>query len=207
MTKVKAEETETDGEQSYEEGYDRELLGIFIGQLKENISFLRSQLEQPDAADNKHEVLERCADCIESLKSSANYMDYQKLVLMYKNWLARVDGAKDKLSKGNDVSFDFMKAYFDKVVKIFPQTDESELEMDGEISVEKQEKDLTFNAQTLPGGQDLPGLAESDALLLEEEALPSIEESNALLLEDEVLTSIEKPDAVPGASDLISRPR
>ena len=76
-----APEAETVEDQSYEEEYDQELFGIFIGQLKENISFLRSQLEEPDVSNNKREVLERCADGIESLKSSANYMDYQKLVL------------------------------------------------------------------------------------------------------------------------------
>ena len=197
MTKVKAEEIETNGGQSYEEGYDRELFSIFIGQLKENISFLRSQLEKPDAADNKHEVLERCADCIESLKSSANYMDYQKLVLMYKNWLARVDGAKDKLSKGNDVSFDFMKAYFDKVVKIFPQTDESELEMEGEISVEKQEKALSFSAKIVPGEEALTSPEESDVLLLEDEVLTSLEDSDARPLEEKALNSIEELKNAP----------
>ena len=57
---VKAQEANRPGtveEQIYEEEYDRELFAIFNGQLQENISFLKSQLEEPDPSSNKPELL------------------------------------------------------------------------------------------------------------------------------------------------------
>ncbi len=180
---------ETVEEQSYEEEYDRELFGIFLGQLKENISFLKSQLEEPEVSNNKREVLERCADSIESLKSSANYMDYQKLVSIYKDWLDEIDGAKEELSESNEISFEFMKAYVDKIVKIFPQAGESELEMEKEAAVEKQEEALNF-------------YDESEGAFPEEDALTFLAESDAHPLEDENLTSIEELENAPSVQDI-----
>ena len=142
-----AKETETVEEQRSEEECDQELFDIYIGQLKENISFLRSQLEETDASYNQNEVLQRCADSIETLKSSANYMDYQKLVLIYKDWLTEIKGAKEGLSEDKVVSLDFMKAYIDKIVKVFPQAGELEIELEVEVSGEKQVEALTAIAR------------------------------------------------------------
>ncbi len=175
-------EPETVEDETYEEEYDKELFGIFIQQLKENISFLISQADELSASDNKIEVLERCADSIESLKASANYMGYRKLTRRYKNWLAEIDGAKEELSAGNEVSCDFMKAYIDKIVNIFPQAQEV-------AAVEDRE-------EALAAGEEF------EVAPPEEEEVPaSVEE--AAPVEEEVLTAIEELEAAPQAADLI----
>ena len=203
-----AKETETVEGQSYEEEYDQELFDIYIGQLKENISFLRSQLKEPEFSCNQHEVLKRCADSIETLKSSANYMDYQKLVSIYKDWLAEIDGAKEKLSENNEISFEFMKAYVDKIVKIFPQTGESVLEMGKDAAVEKQEEALNFYDEsegTFPEEDALIFLTGSDAHPLEDEDLTSIEElENAPSFQDIALPSTQDLEALQETSRLTS---
>lgn len=181
---VKAQEANRPGtveEQIYEEEYDRELFAIFIGQLQENISFLKSQLEEPDPSSNKREVLERCADSIESLKSSANYMDYQKLVSIYKEWLAEIDRVKEDWSDVGEVSFGFMETYFEKIFKVFPQADELETQLEGETSGENQ-------------ADTLGCLNESDDPLLEEESLTSLGESVDSRLEAEDLNSLGKSE-------------
>ncbi|MHC4455606.1 MAG: chemotaxis protein CheA [Planctomycetota bacterium] len=175
-------EPETVEGETYEEEYDKELFGIFIQQLKENISFLISQANELSASDNKIEVLERCADSIESLKASANYMGYRKLTGRYKNWLAEIDGAKEELSAGNEVSCDFMKAYIDKIVNIFPQAQEV-------AAIEDRE-------EALAAGEEFEAAPPE-----EEEAPASVEEAEPV--EEEVLTAIEELEAAPQAADLI----
>jgi len=146
--------------ESYEEEHDKELFGIFIQQLKENIFFLKSQMDELSVSDNKGEVLERCTDSVESLKSSANYMGYQKPVAIYKNWGNKIDDAKEELSVGNEVSFDFMNAYIDKILRIFPLAGELELEVEEATPAKEQEKALPSieELEAVPEAVDLaPG--------------------------------------------------
>jgi two-component system chemotaxis sensor kinase CheA len=197
---VEAEETKnpaTVGEQSYEEEYDQELLDIFIGQLNEKISFLKSQIEKPDASSSKFEMLERCADSIERLKSSANYMDYQKLVSIYKDWLAEIDRVKKDWSENDEVSLGFMETYIEKVFKIFPHSDELATQLEGETSGEKQMNTLNrLNEPEEPllAEESLTSLDESENSLLEEEELTFLDESEDPLFEAEDLNSLEKSE-------------
>ena len=181
----------TVGEQSYEEEYDQELLDIFIGQLKEKISFLKSQIQEPDASSSKFEVLERCADSIERLKSSANYMDYQKLVSIYKDWLAEIDRVKKDWSENDEVSLGFMETYIEKVFKIFPYSDELAIQLEGETSGEKQM-------------DTLHRLNEPEEPLLAEESLTSLDESQNSLLEEELTFLDGSEDPLFEAEDLNS---
>ncbi|MGD2014248.1 MAG: Hpt domain-containing protein [Desulfobacterales bacterium] len=215
-----AEETETVEDKRSEEECDQELFDIYIGQLKDNISFLRSQLEETDSSDNQHEVLQRFADSIETLKSSANYMDYQKLVFIYKSWLTKIEEAKEGLSEDKEVSLDFMKNYIDKIVKVFPQVGESENELEAEVSSEKQvdaptsidnsegpplEEGLTFLGDTeepLLGEDTLAFVDKTEESLPEEEAAASHAESEEPLIEDDLIL-IEELEDVPSVQDVL----
>ncbi|MCI5160224.1 MAG: hypothetical protein D3906_17745, partial [Candidatus Electrothrix sp. AUS1_2] len=65
-------------EESMSDEYDEELYNIFLQQLKENIPFLYAQTVELSISVDKQDVLYRCSDSIKSLKSSANYMGYEK---------------------------------------------------------------------------------------------------------------------------------
>jgi two-component system chemotaxis sensor kinase CheA len=104
-----------------EEEHDQELFGIFIQHLKDQVSLLRVQTEKLGKSDSGTEPLRECLECIKRLKSSANYMDYKKLVLLYEKWAAEIKQNQDRRSRGEEVSFQFMDAYFEEIYKVFPQ--------------------------------------------------------------------------------------
>jgi len=104
-----------------EEEHDQELFGIFIQHLKDQISLLKVQTEKLGESDSNAESLRECLECIKRLKSSANYMDYKKLVLLYEKWAAEIKQIQDRLSRDEEVSFKFMDAYFEGIHKLFPQ--------------------------------------------------------------------------------------
>ncbi len=159
-------ETDILEDETYEEEYDQELFGIFIKQLKEIISFLRLQIDELDTSPDKTEVLNRCADSIKSLQSSSNYMGYEKLVLLYHNWCAEIDKAKEELSAGNEVSFDFMNAYVDNIVKIFPQAEEIEAEVE-EIAMDEDQDDVLTPIDELEPALEAPGMITEDEELFD----------------------------------------
>jgi two-component system chemotaxis sensor kinase CheA len=104
-----------------EEEHDQELFGIFIQHLKDQISFLRFQAEKLENSEGGTESLQDCLECIKRLKSSANYMDYKKLVLLYDKWSVEINQAQDQQSRGEKISLEFMDAYFDEIFRLFPQ--------------------------------------------------------------------------------------
>ena len=159
-------ETDILEDETYEEEYDQELFGIFIKQLKEIISFLRLQIDELDTSPDKTEVVNRCADSIKSLQSSANYMGYEKLVLLYHNWCAEIDKAKEELSAGNEVSFDFMNAYVDNIVKIFPQAEEIKAEVE-EIAMDEDQEDVLTPIDELEPALEAPGMITEDEELFD----------------------------------------
>jgi len=104
-----------------EEEHDQELFGIFIQHLREQISFLKAQVEKLEKSNNIIEPLEKCLECVQRLKSSANYMDYKQLVQIYEKWTAEIKQVREQLSRGEEVSFHFMESHFDEIFKLFPQ--------------------------------------------------------------------------------------
>ncbi|MEN8189171.1 MAG: chemotaxis protein CheA, partial [Thermodesulfobacteriota bacterium] len=128
---VAVEVAPLEGEDTDEE-YDGELYDIFIQQLKENISFLQIQADQYGDSSIKQEILERCVDGVKSLKSSANYMGYDKLATHYSTWLEEIDSAIGTLNAGQDTSFD-MQPFIDEIVRVYPQAiEEAEKEEEDE---------------------------------------------------------------------------
>lgn len=108
-------------EESMTEEYDEELYNIFLQQLKENIPFLYAQTVELSLSSDKQDVLYRCSDSIKSLKSSANYMGYEKLARHYSNWQREISSAVEQLSSGRLPNLAFMQEYIDEIIRSFPQ--------------------------------------------------------------------------------------
>lgn len=108
-------------EDSMSDEYDEELYNIFLQQLKENIPFLYAQTVELSISVDKQDVLYRCSDSIKSLKSSANYMGYEKLTQHYSNWQHAIENAVEQLSGGKMPSLGFMQDYLDEIIRSFPQ--------------------------------------------------------------------------------------
>lgn len=108
-------------EDSISEEYDEELYSIFLQQLKENIPFLYAQTVELSISVDKQDVLYRCSDSIKSLKSSANYMGYEKLAKHYTDWQREISGAIEQLSSGKMPNLGFMQEYIDEIIRSFPQ--------------------------------------------------------------------------------------
>ncbi len=105
-----------------EEDYDRELFGIFLEHLKEQVGFLKSQTADAGGSGDRQESLRKCLDCVKSLRSSANYMDYPSLVEFFENWGKEIEQALEHTSQGMEATFQFMEKYFEGIGGIFPDT-------------------------------------------------------------------------------------
>ena len=105
----------------YNEELDEELFEIFIEQLKDNIRLLHRQVSELRYSDNPHEILNQCFDSISIIKSSANYMGYDKLIRLYDTWQNEIRIAQKELAAGKEASLDFMTEYMEKIFKRFPQ--------------------------------------------------------------------------------------
>ncbi|WP_417911978.1 chemotaxis protein CheW [Candidatus Electronema sp. TJ] len=108
-------------EESMSDEHDEELYSIFLQQLKENIPFLYAQTVELSLSVDKQDVLYRCSDSIKSLKSSANYMGYEKLAKHYTDWQREINTAIEQLSSGKMPNLSFMQEYIDEIIRSFPQ--------------------------------------------------------------------------------------
>ncbi len=108
-------------EENMSDEYDEELYNIFLQQLKENIPFLYAQTVELSISVDKQDVLYRCSDSIKSLKSSANYMGYEKLTQHYSNWQHAIENAVEQLSSGKMPNLNFMQDYLDEIIRSFPK--------------------------------------------------------------------------------------
>lgn len=106
---------------SYQEEHDQELFGIFLSHLREQIHTLRQAVEQESHQDDMAHHLDWCADVVDGLWSSANYMGYQELVDLYGDWLNAIEAAHQSALTGADVSQEFMHSYIDRLQGRFPE--------------------------------------------------------------------------------------
>lgn len=120
-------------EENMSDEYDEELYNIFLQQLKENIPFLYAQTVELSISVDKQDVLYRCSDSIKSLKSSANYMGYEKLTQHYSNWQHAIENAVEQLSSGRMPNLSFMQDYLDEIIRSFPQAMEGYSQDDADI--------------------------------------------------------------------------
>ncbi len=114
--------------EAYEEEHDEELFGIFLEQLQEGLEALQSWTDALVGADHSDriEILGRCLEQMEPLRSSANYMGYGKLTALYEQWHLACQNARGRLDGGDD-SFmptflsEDMQANIDEIATAFPR--------------------------------------------------------------------------------------
>ncbi|OQY57831.1 MAG: hypothetical protein B6245_15005 [Desulfobacteraceae bacterium 4572_88] len=167
-----ASETEADShitltaDDIYDDEYDDELFDIFIQHLKENISFIKNQTEHLSDSKDKGEELGKCLGYLNSLQSSANYMDYRNLTGFYEKWISEIESIREHLFLGKEIAFASpdglkndvaagMMAYVNEIARHFPQVTDSDSEPKGDLADDAEEA-----AELPPQIQDAP---EADA--------------------------------------------
>ena len=103
-----AVETSLLPEEIINKDYDKELFQIYIGQVQENISLLRTLTESFPDVPSQPKIISQCSDLVGKLQSSANYMGYDRLAEFYLQWVAELEMAGVELSMGTPVNFEFM---------------------------------------------------------------------------------------------------
>jgi two-component system chemotaxis sensor kinase CheA len=104
---------------------DKELFEIFTGQLQESISLLNAHLEaMPEAESRKHQV-DECIACIRTLRSSANYMGYEKFTEFYEQWIDAIRAVQADVAQNNKAVSGFiqtvMQPHIQHLMRLFPQ--------------------------------------------------------------------------------------
>ena len=101
--------------------YDEELFQIFIDQMQENLSMLRTLTGDYPGAPGKAKVIALASDLVGKLQSSAHYMGYERLAEFYLQWIAELEMAGVDLAIGNPVSIDFLDDNIKRIIALFPQ--------------------------------------------------------------------------------------
>ncbi len=101
--------------------YDKELFQIFIEQLQENISLLRTLTDSLADDPRKDIKLAQCSNIVGKLQSSTNYMGYEKLSEFYLQWIAQIEMKGVDLAIGTPLSFEFMDQKIKKIVGLFEE--------------------------------------------------------------------------------------
>ncbi len=97
----------------YGEEYDHELFSIFLEQLNGGLKMLSEEAEHLSSGEQIPDVLERCKDQLDRLRSSANYMEYDDLRDVHEQWLKRIDETLEQHAAGNSVD---IEAFCDEVM-------------------------------------------------------------------------------------------
>ena len=103
----------------YKEENDKELFDIFVEHLKEQYSFLSSAVSHFKLAPVDDDHLVECKEAVDRLRSSANYMGYDELLIVFSNWSLALEEARGDLAGGN-VDLAFMNAYLGELTHHFP---------------------------------------------------------------------------------------
>ncbi len=111
---------------TYADEADEELFIIYIEHLKENLSLINTINDEIKKTDEYADLLSQHSETLESLKSSANYMDYRRLVRIYDKWAAEVEKFREDLFLADDDTFhQFIDTgvpdYIATVIGFFPQ--------------------------------------------------------------------------------------
>jgi chemotaxis protein histidine kinase CheA len=92
--------------ETLDEEYDEELFGIFASQLNEGLEALWEQSRRLLSDTAPRTLLDQYADQLNTLRSSANYMGYDKLKQVYTQWAVAVSQAGERLSAGQTIDWD-----------------------------------------------------------------------------------------------------
>gem|GEM_PF-6746700 len=118
------------GDEDYDEDQDPELHTIFMDQLKEKYSAIRSLSATGESPERNTELLKSVLDHLQALRSAANYMGYDKLLRFYDDWIQNTSTAIAAVEAGDDPSMDFIRDRLqileDRFPQIKPTVDEQE---------------------------------------------------------------------------------
>jgi two-component system, chemotaxis family, sensor kinase CheA len=109
--------------EAYEDEYDEELFGIFVEQLKDGLQALAEEAQRLGTGESVETVLERCADRLGTLRSSANYMGYEHLKKQYEQWMRWVSEYRGRKSSGTEDHIEVRNeiiANIERVKSLFP---------------------------------------------------------------------------------------
>ncbi len=112
-------------EEIIKEEYDQELFQIFMEQMQENLSLLRSLTPFFANQDNQAKCAALCSELVGRLQSSANYMGYEGLADFYLQWIAELEMAGVDLAMGISTSFTFMDSYLKRITSLFPRIEDT----------------------------------------------------------------------------------
>jgi len=140
---------EYDEAEDYDEEYDEELFEIFLEQLRESISFIKTQTALMEDSDSKVDLFDQCVDSISRLKSSANYMGYENLISIYNQWLSEIMKVQEGLMSGEDIPTDFMSDYLNKIIKRFPQVEKKEVKDKKDSKGDEKGQSRVYNDKDL----------------------------------------------------------
>lgn len=112
---------------TYDDETDEELYTIFIQHLQENLTVIETVRNGLLRTDDHSPLLEQFNEILESLKSSANYMDYRELVRLYERWTAELEVFREDLFLSENPEFQVflnenIGSYINEVVRFFPQS-------------------------------------------------------------------------------------
>lgn len=105
---------------SDEEKNDEELFTIYFEQLKQQFTLLSRASSQFKELGTDIDLLNKCHDAVDRLRSSANYMGYDDLVELFDHWGDALINATEELSTGEVSSLDFMESNLNRLMTRFP---------------------------------------------------------------------------------------
>ena len=117
-----------EGDGVIDDEYDEELFGIFVEQLKEGLTGLAQDAGQlGGAGSDLSAVLASCADRLNTLRSSANYMGYDELKGIYDQCLQAAEQATEDQGAGRPVDLDgfveTLQVNLERVKALFPKVE------------------------------------------------------------------------------------
>ncbi|MDH5784664.1 MAG: Hpt domain-containing protein [Chromatiales bacterium] len=128
----------------YESDEDRELYEIFELHLTENYADLASLLSQLTTADgDAATLLEKAIGVVESMRSSANYMDYVELVHRYKIWLSDLDAALSRARAGDALELESLVANVLELRELFPVLNGIDISTSSATTIPQQGQEST----------------------------------------------------------------
>jgi len=152
---------------------DPELFDIFTNQLNDSFYKIQAHLNNPPLSDDINATLNQLTQIIRALRSSANYMGYDKLTLFYEKWITDIRQTQDQFaqtgkSSWSDIIRKYMKPYINKIVRLFPQLGKFWIstqwleEMDAR---EKEEDVQTFKADDTQSFEDVLSAEEIEHII------------------------------------------
>jgi two-component system chemotaxis sensor kinase CheA len=177
----------------YAEEYDQELFSIFLEQFNNELDALTDEIDNFRSEEFLIDALERTIERLGLLRSSANYMEYDELVVQYDDWIKRSEETLVSVKEGNKPDIenfihDVMLFNIDNAKKFFCSIESDTAEQ--KQQTEPELNDLPDKQQTKSVAEDADG-EDSEILTLEDvveqgdvaklEPLPSSGDDSELL--------------------------